>query len=865
MKSLLLPLLLFFHSALLAAPSIQLTEKEQQWINTTPAIRYVYDPDWAPFEWTNEIGQHTGIILDILKLIETRSGLHFTPIHTNNWLESTNLAQNRHADMYSAVGSSEQRKNYMTFSTAPIFSTNYIFVSRKNEDFSLGFKKLENKILAVVDNYTIHKVLKKNHPEIPLTLVKTVTQGLNQLVDNKIDVLVINAATGNYLLGTNAYQSLKNAFETNLKLDLYITIRNDWPNEAISIINKALNTISDEESQAVYTKWTEARKIDYSLLIQVSLSLTLFILLFIFLNRKQAKFIQKIKQQKNIIQNSLDTQKELEEKTQLLLASIAEGIFGVDNNGKVTFINPAALNILQYTENEILGENIHQLIHHSHSDGSTYAFEKCPMYLAFHENKITQHNDQIFWKKDGSHFPINYNARPLLKNKQLIGAVVTFSDKSAELIAKQKLIDEVANRKQSELLAEHAKNKLENITNSIPGVVYQLQIVKNKITANFISHGIKQLHDISPEHIIKDFDLFINSIHSDDQQAFIKTLTQDCQQLQNINFEYRALSSDKKIKWIRMEATATETSDEQDKILLFDKENDSKRSIILNGSLIDITAAKIAHEKTIAQQHEIKQIYKKTQESIEYAALIQGALIPDHRLFHAHFKDFFAIWKPKDTVSGDIYFLEEINEDEVVLMLIDCTGHGIPGAFVTMLVKAIEVQLLTNLQQEKSISPAKILSYFNQQIKYILKQDHEDSISDAGFDGAIIHYHKSQKLIKFSGANIPLFINQNDEFTLIKGDRQSVGYKKSKPNFNFTEHSIDVSNTTHIYLSTDGFFDQTGGDKGFPYGKIRFNQFLEKNVHETLADQQELFLYELQNYQKGAERNDDITVIGLKI
>lgn len=865
MKLLLLPLFLLFHSPLFAAPSIQLTEKEQLWLNTKPIIHYVYDPDWAPFEWTNEIGQHTGIILDILKLIETKSSLQFSPIHTNNWKESTDLAKKRHADMYSAVGKTEQRKSYMTYSSIPIFSTNYIFVSRNNEDYSLGFDSVENKKLAVVENYTIHKLLKITHPETSLSLVKTVTQGLKQLINKKIDVLVINAATGNYLLGTTPYQSLKNAFKTNLKLDLYITIRNDWPSEAIDIINKTLNTISEKEKFTIYTKWTEARKVDYSLLIQISFCLTLFILLFLFLNRRQAKFIQQIKQQKNIIQSSLDAQKELEEKTRLLLASIAEGIFGVDNKGKVTFINPAALTMLQYNENDILGKNIHQLIHHSHVDGSTYAIEDCPMFLAFHENKITQQNDQFFWKKDGSHFPVNYNARPLLKNKQLIGAVVTFSDKSAALIAKQQLINEVADRKQSELLAEHARSKLENITNNIPGVVYQLQITENKITANFFSNGIKQLQNINPEKIIQNFDSFIHSIHPEDQQALTNALLNAGQKLQNINLEFRVINSNETIKWIHMEAIATKVGNKQSDILLFDSEDDSKNSIFLTGNLVDITAATIAHEQAITQQHEIEQAHTQTQDSIEYAALIQGALIPEHSLFHSHFKDFFAIWQPKDTVSGDIYFLEELNEGEVILMLIDCTGHGIPGAFVTMLVKAIEVQLLANIQQEKSISPAKILSYFNHQIKYILKQNHQDSISDAGFDGAIIHYHKKQKLIKFSGANMPLFIQQNNELTLIKGDRQSIGYKKSDPHFNFTEHNIDVSNTTQLYLSTDGFFDQTGGDKGFSYGKQRFNQFLEKNSHETFADQQELLLYELQKHQKGSERNDDITVIGLKI
>jgi len=394
-----------------------------------------------------------------------------------------------------------------------------------------------------------------------------------------------------------------------------------------------------------------------------------------------------------------------EEKTRLLLTSIGEGVFGVGSDGLVNFINPAALEMLQYSEHEIIGQKIHAIIHHSHSDGSQYKIDDCPMYHALINGKVSHIEDEILWKKDGSFFPVEYHARPIYKNDEITGSVVTFND---------------------------------------------------------------------------------------------------------------------------------------------------------------ITKRKDAQDLLEKQQHELHEIHKQTRDSIEYAALIQSALIPDNTVFHSYFKGYFSIWHPKDIVGGDIYLVEELSENEIVIMVIDCTGHGVPGAFVTMLVKAVERQIINNLHKDKIISPAKMLGIFNKSIKHLLKQENIDSISNAGFDGGILYYNKKEKIARFSGAETPLFIIQNDEVKIIKGNRHSIGYKKSQADYEFTDHVIDISQPTQLYLTTDGYLDQNGGEKSFPFGKKRFSKLILENANESFADQQEMLLYELQNYQKDNERNDDVTVIGLK-
>ena len=203
-------------------------------------------------------------------------------------------------------------------------------------------------------------------------------------------------------------------------------------------------------------------------------------------------------------------------------------------------------------------------------------------------------------------------------------------------------------------------------------------------------------------------------------------------------------------------------------------------------------------------------------------------------------------------------------------MVIDCTGHGVPGAFVTMLVKAIERQVIAKIKSDRyrdiDVSPAWILSYFNKTMKILLQQENEESISNPGFDGGIIYYNKKEKIIKFSGAETPLFYTDtNNELQTIKGSRHSIGYKKSDTSFEFKENIIDVKEGMKFYLTTDGYLDQNGGDKGFPLGKKRFKKIIEEYNKESMIDQQKIFLAKLNSYQDEEERNDDVTLIGFKI
>ncbi len=273
----------------------------------------------------------------------------------------------------------------------------------------------------------------------------------------------------------------------------------------------------------------------------------------------------------------------------------------------------------------------------------------------------------------------------------------------------------------------------------------------------------------------------------------------------------------------------------------------------------------ITHQKKI--EKEIREIHKQTRDSIEYASLIQTSLIPDEQYFKKYFKEYFTLWEPKDIVGGDIYLFEELREkDECLLMVIDCTGHGVPGAFVTMLVKAIERQIIGKINHsDEVVSPSRILTIFNKSMKHLLKQETIDSISNAGFDGQIVYYNKKEKIVKYASARNEIFYIQNDELKVIKADRHSVGYKDSQADYQFTEHTIDVSDETTLYISTDGYWDQLGQETQRSFGKRRLKVMIEEIKNKPLLYQREQFIKNIQTYQGTMDRQDDITIVALKI
>jgi serine phosphatase RsbU (regulator of sigma subunit) len=271
--------------------------------------------------------------------------------------------------------------------------------------------------------------------------------------------------------------------------------------------------------------------------------------------------------------------------------------------------------------------------------------------------------------------------------------------------------------------------------------------------------------------------------------------------------------------------------------------------------------------RRIEVEKQLNEANDQVHKSIEFSSMIQRALIPDKESFEDFFSQSFTIWKPRDIVGGDIYFFEELrHKDEAILMVVDCTGHGVPGAFVTMLVKAIERNVTGYIKKsDEEVSPAKLLSVLNGSMKHLLKQHDKTAESNAGFDAGILYINKRENIARYAGAEIDLYYTKEGNVQRLKGDRQSIGYRTSKIDYVFQDTEIPLEKKMQFYITTDGYLDQNGGNKGFPLGKRRFKNILDENIEVNMPTMETILMQSLQDYQAEYEANDDVTIVGVQL
>ncbi len=251
----------------------------------------------------------------------------------------------------------------------------------------------------------------------------------------------------------------------------------------------------------------------------------------------------------------------------------------------------------------------------------------------------------------------------------------------------------------------------------------------------------------------------------------------------------------------------------------------------------------------------------KMVESIRYAEMIQRSLLPGIDRMKTQTPDSFVIWMPKDIVGGDIFYTYKYDGGFIVAIL-DCTGHGVPGAFLTMIAYT---EMRKIIMADNCMEPSEILSRLNASIRTTLHHDDPESISEDGLDAAVCNVNINNLSLTFSGARIPLFYVRGGEIDVIKGDKESIGYKDSNTAYKFSSHIIAIEPSDCFYFCTDGYTDQLGGEKNIRFGKKRFKNMLCEINHEAFDRQREILLHKLFAYKGENEQQDDITAIGFRI
>jgi serine phosphatase RsbU (regulator of sigma subunit) len=283
---------------------------------------------------------------------------------------------------------------------------------------------------------------------------------------------------------------------------------------------------------------------------------------------------------------------------------------------------------------------------------------------------------------------------------------------------------------------------------------------------------------------------------------------------------------------------------------------------------------KIKKEKSIIEKlhYELKIAFVKIEQqnkeildSIAYAKRLQDALLPSSEEIHLLLKEYFIFYKPLNIVSGDFYFIEPIktagNKKLTAIAVADCTGHGVPGAFMSML----GYDILKNSLGEKSVnSAADALNYLNSKLSKILRASSTNQIVRDGMDIAFCVLDEETLELQYSGANRPCWIIKKDKKIItLNPDKQPIGYSEKSDRFN--QRTIQLEKGDMLYLFTDGYIDQFGGPKG---KKIKKRLFREKllSIHNNKIKKQEEILETMFNHWRGdLEQVDDILVLGIRI
>jgi len=294
------------------------------------------------------------------------------------------------------------------------------------------------------------------------------------------------------------------------------------------------------------------------------------------------------------------------------------------------------------------------------------------------------------------------------------------------------------------------------------------------------------------------------------------------------------------------------------------KEDIEEKNIILEQQKEEIEAQRdeieAKRDEVLKQRDQIAIQKEEIMDSIIYAKRIQTATLPPENFASTKLSEHFTLFRPKDIVSGDFYWTSDAHSDKLIVIAADCTGHGVPGAFMSML----GISFLNKIVNEKSIThPTEILNRLRENIVIALKQKGLMDDAKDGMDIALCSFDLVNNKLYFAGANNPLLFVRNGEMELYKGDKMPIAFfDKMDP---FVTHEIDIQKGDCCYIFSDGYQDQFGGPDGKKFKTKKMKEIILANYDKPMDIQKQILEESLNKWMGPHEQVDDILVMGLKV
>ncbi len=261
------------------------------------------------------------------------------------------------------------------------------------------------------------------------------------------------------------------------------------------------------------------------------------------------------------------------------------------------------------------------------------------------------------------------------------------------------------------------------------------------------------------------------------------------------------------------------------------------------------------------QGRQIERQKQEMEDSISYAFRIQQAILPPFYYIDRFLSDYFIFYLPKSIVSGDFYYFEQV-KDYIIIAAVDCTGHGVPGAMMSvigydLLNQAVKINHLTK--------PSEILSFVDDGVTRFLRQQNDESGVHDGMDISVVCIHKFWGLVEFAGAYHELYYSHNGKIEEIKGDKLPIGVNFDGVVDQYTNHAIQVDKGDMLYLFSDGYADQFGGPDNKKFKYYRLKNLLAECSSKPALEQKEILAATFNQWKGDNEQIDDVLVMGIRV
>ncbi len=324
---------------------LNLTDSEHDWLKQHPEIRLGIDTSWPPIEFIDKKGIYQGLSSEFIKVISPALQVNMTPEKDLSWVQVLEKAKNKQLDVLPAIMRSKDRKQFLNF-TQPYLNFPFVIFVRNTETFTTELSDLSGKKVAVEQAYVTQEYLQQDHPQINLVKVKNTKEGLKKLSLGQVDAYVGNLTVGSYLITRDGMTNIKVGGTTPYTFNLSMGVRKDWP-ELVSILNKFLDTLSDEEKSHIRQKWLSVKydvNVNNLIIKQViagaSILLLLSLIWIIFIRRKQKQLSQS------------------EEQLSKIINTIPLAIVLSDQNGVILKANPHVSKELETNGKTVIGRNM---------------------------------------------------------------------------------------------------------------------------------------------------------------------------------------------------------------------------------------------------------------------------------------------------------------------------------------------------------------------------------------------------------------------------------------------------------------------------------------------------------------------------